>query len=110
MKKKYVFNFGPHSENDICSCNDCGFSSYVCNGCKHSHINLREFKRVQCLVKNLHEHIDHECDYLQSHSFHLEDGSPDDQYASPQNHDLHFEHDASPDKILLMMKLFQLLN
>ncbi len=62
-----------------------------------SHINLREFKHIQCLVKNLRERIDHECDYLQSHSFYLEDGSPDDEYASSQNHDLHLEHDASLD-------------
>jgi hypothetical protein len=34
---------------------------------------------------------------LQSHSFYLEDGSPDDKYDSLQNHDFHLEHDASPD-------------
>ncbi len=37
------------------------------------------------------------CGYLQSQPFYLEDGSPDDEYDSLQNHDLHFEHDASPD-------------
>jgi hypothetical protein len=97
MKKKHVLNFGPHIEIDICSCNDCGFARYVCNDCKRSHINLREFKCIKCLVKNLREHIDHECDYLQSHSFYLEDGSPNDEYDSLQNHDLYLEHDASPD-------------
>jgi hypothetical protein len=69
MKKTHVLNYGPNSEIDIGSCNDCGFARYVCNDCKRSHINLREFKRVQCLVKNLEERIDHECDYLQSHYF-----------------------------------------
>jgi hypothetical protein len=34
---------------------------------------------------------------LQSHSFYLDDGSPDDEYDSLQNHDLHLKHDASPD-------------
>jgi hypothetical protein len=97
MKKTRVLNYGSHSIIDICSCNDCGFLRYVCNNCKPSHINLREFKRIQCLVKNLEESIDHECDYLQSPSFYLEDGSPDDEYDSLQNNDLHFEHDASPD-------------
>jgi hypothetical protein len=29
--------------------------------------------------------------------FYSEDGSPDDEYDSLQNHDLHLEHDASPD-------------
>jgi hypothetical protein len=51
MKKKHVLNYGPHSEIDICSCNDCSFERYVCNDCKRSNINLREFRRVQCLVK-----------------------------------------------------------
>jgi hypothetical protein len=97
MKKKHVLNYGPHSEIDICSYNDCGFARYVCNDCKCSHINLREFKRVQCLVKNLEEYIDYECDYLQRHSFYLEVGSPDDEYDSSQNHDLYLEHDANPD-------------
>ncbi len=69
MEKKHVLNYSLHSEIDICLCNDCGFARYVCNVCKCSHINLREFKCVQCLVKNLHEQNDHECDYLQSHSF-----------------------------------------
>jgi hypothetical protein len=73
------------------------FARYVCNDCKCFHINLRELKHVKCLVKNLRERIGHECDYLQSHSFYLEDGSPGDKYASLQNHDLHLEHDASPD-------------
>ena len=58
---------------------------------------MREFRRVQCLVKNLEERIDHECDYLESHSFHLEYGNPDDEYDCLQNHDLHLENDASPD-------------
>jgi hypothetical protein len=80
MKKKHVLNYSPHSEIDICSCNDCGFARYVCNDCKRCNINLREFKRVQCSVKNLDECIDHECDYFQSHSFYLEDGNPDDEY------------------------------
>ncbi len=97
MKKTHVLNYGPHSEIDIYLCNDCGFARYVCNDCKNSHINLREFKHVQYLVKNLCVPIDHECDYLQSHSFYLEDGSPNDEYASLQNHDLHLEHDTSPD-------------
>ncbi len=48
-------------------------------------------------VQSKIQKIDHECDYLQSHSFYLEDGSPDDEYDSLQNHDLHLEHDASPD-------------
>ncbi len=56
-----------------------------------------EFKRIQCLVQNLEEHIDHECDYLESHSFYLEYGNPDDEYDSLQNHDLHLENDASPE-------------
>jgi hypothetical protein len=97
MKKKHYLNYGLHSEIDICSCNDCGFARYVCNGCKRSHINLREFKHLQCLVKNLEECIDHECDYLQSHSFYLKDASLDDEYDSLQNHDLHLEHYGSPD-------------
>ncbi len=80
MKKKKVLNYSPHSEIDICSCNDCGFARYVCNDCKRSHINLREFMPVQCLVKNQEERIDHECDYLESHSFYLEYGNPDDEY------------------------------
>ncbi len=83
-EKNHVLNFGPHSEIDICSCNDCGFARYVCNDCKQSHIHLREFKRVQCVVKNLRDCIDHENDYLQSHSFYSEDGSPDDEYDSLQ--------------------------
>jgi hypothetical protein len=90
MKKTHVLNYGPHSEIGICSCNDCSFVRYVCNDCKRSRINLWEFKRIQCLVKNLEESIDHECDYLQSHSFYLEDGSLDDEYDSLQSHDLHF--------------------
>ncbi len=57
---------------------------------------MREFRRVQCLVKNLEEHIDHECDYFESHSFHLEYGNPDDEYGCSQNHDLHLKNDASP--------------
>jgi hypothetical protein len=97
MKKKHVLNYGPHSEIDICSCNDCSFTRYVCNDCKCSHINLREFKCIQCLVKNLEECIDHECDYFQSHSFYLEYCHPDDEYDCLQNHDLHLENDASPD-------------
>ncbi len=32
---------------------------------------------------------------MQSHSFYLEDGNPDDEYDSSQNHDLHLEHDGS---------------
>ncbi len=60
-----------------------------------------EFKREQCLVKNLHDRIDHKCDYLLSHSFYLEDGSPDVEYDSSQNYDLHLEHDASPDNNLV---------
>ncbi len=52
---------------------------------------------MQCLVKNLEECIDHECDYLESHSFQLEYGHPDDEYGCLQNHDLHLENDASPD-------------
>jgi hypothetical protein len=97
MKINHVLNYGPHSEIDICSCNDCGFARYVCNNCKRSHIRLREFKRIQCLVKNLEEGNDNECDYLQSHSFYLECGNPDDEYDCLQNHDLHLENDASPD-------------
>jgi hypothetical protein len=97
MKKKHVLNYGPHNEIDICSCNDCGFARYVCNDCKRSHINLREFKSNQCLVKNLDEHIDHECDYLQSHFFYSVFGNPDDEYDCLQNDDLHLENDASPD-------------
>jgi hypothetical protein len=97
LKKKHALNYGPHREIDICSCNDCSFARYVCNDCKRSHINLREFKRIQCLVNNLEECIDHECDYLQSHSFYLEDGNPDDEYDCSQNHDLYLENDASPD-------------
>jgi hypothetical protein len=58
---------------------------------------LRELRHVQCLVKNLEERVDHECDYLKSHSFHLEYGNPDDEYDCLQNHDLHLENDASPD-------------
>jgi hypothetical protein len=97
MKKKHVLNYGPHSKIDICLCNDCGFARYVYNNCKCSHKILREFKCVQCLVKNLCKRIGHECDYLQRHSFYLEDGSPDDEYDFLQNHDLNLEHDASPD-------------
>ncbi len=97
MKKTPVLHYGPHSEIDIYLCNDCSFARYVCNNCKRSHTNLREFKHVQCLVKILHKRIDHECDYLQSHSFYLEDGSPDDEYASLQNPGLHLENDTSPD-------------
>ncbi len=97
MKKKHVLNYGPHSEIDICSCNDCNFARYVCNDCKRSLINLREFRRVQCLVKNLEERIDHECDYLESHSFHLEYGNPYDEYDCMQNHDLNLKNDASPE-------------
>jgi hypothetical protein len=41
--------------------------------------------------------IYHECDYLESHFFHLEYGNPDDEYGCLQNHDLHLENDASPD-------------
>jgi hypothetical protein len=58
---------------------------------------LREFRRVQCLVKNLEERIHHECDYLESHSFQLEYGNPDDEYGCLQNRDLHLENDASLD-------------
>ncbi len=79
MKKTRVLNFGPHSQIDICSCNDCSFERYVCNNCKRSHKNLREFRHIQFLVKNLEERIDHECDYLESHSFQLEYGNPDDE-------------------------------
>jgi hypothetical protein len=84
MKKTHVLNLGPHSQIDICSCNDCSFERYVCNNCKGSHKKLREFRRVQCLVKNLEEHIDHECNYLESHSFQLENGNPDDEYGCLQ--------------------------
>ncbi len=97
MKKKHVLKYGPHSEIDICSCNDCSFERYVCNNCKRSHIRLREFRRVQCLVKNLEECIDHECDYLERHSFQLECDNPDDEYGCLQSHDLHLENDAKPD-------------
>ncbi len=65
-KKKHVLNYGPHSEIDIWSCDACGFARYVCNECKHSHKKLRDFKHVQCLIKNLRGRHDHECDYLQS--------------------------------------------
>ncbi len=82
-------NYGPHSEIDICLCDDCGFARYVCNDCKCSHKNLREFKCVQCSIKNLCGRYDHECDYLH--------GSPDDEYDSSQKHDLYLEHDAIPD-------------
>ncbi len=34
---------------------------------------------------------------MESHSFHLEYGNPDDEYDCLQNHDLHLENDASPD-------------
>ncbi len=81
-EEKHILKFGFNSEIDICSCNDCGFARYVCNDCKCSHVHLRGFKCVQCLVKNLHQRIDHKCNYLQSHSFYLEDGSPDDKYDS----------------------------
>ncbi len=101
MKKKHDLNFGTHSEIDICSCNDCSFARYVCNNCNRSHVNLREFKHVQCLVKNIRERIDYECDYLQNHSFYLEDGSLDDGYDSSQNHDLHLDHDASLEDIFV---------
>jgi hypothetical protein len=59
---------------------------------------LREFSHVLCLVKSLEERIDHECDYLESHFFQLEYGIIDDEYSCLQNHDLHLENGASPDK------------
>ncbi len=34
---------------------------------------------------------------MESHSFQLEYGNPDDEYGCSQNHDLHLENDASPD-------------
>jgi hypothetical protein len=96
-QKKNVLNYGLHREIDICSCDDCGFARYVCNDCKRFHKNLRDFKQVQCLIKNLLGHHDHECDYLQCNILYLEDGSPDDEYYYFQNHGLYLEHDASPD-------------
>jgi hypothetical protein len=57
--------------------------------------------------QNLEEQIDHECDYLQSNSFYLEDGSPDDEYDSSQNHDLHWIVMLVQMIIFLMMHLFQ---
>jgi hypothetical protein len=51
--------------------------------------------------KNLEERTDHECDNLESHSFQLKYGNPDDEYGSSQNHDLHLENDASPDNNLV---------
>jgi hypothetical protein len=41
--------------------------------------------------------------------FYLEDGSPDGEYDSLQNHDLHLKHDASPDNNFQSSKLMTII-
>jgi hypothetical protein len=47
---------------------------FVCNDCKRSYRNLREFKQHQCLDGSLC------CDYLQNPSLYMEYGGQDDGY------------------------------
>jgi hypothetical protein len=85
-EKKHVKNYVSHSEIHIHLCEYCGLIKFVCNDCKHSYRNLREFKRNQCLHGSL-------CyDYLQNPNSYMEHGGQDDGYVYLQNRYLHFEH------------------
>jgi hypothetical protein len=85
-EKKHVKNYVSHSEINIHSCEDCGLKMFVCNDCKCSYRNLREFKCNQCLHSSL-------CyDNLQNPNLYMEHGGQDDGCYYSQNCYLHFEH------------------
>jgi hypothetical protein len=84
--KNYVKNYFSHSEINIHSCENCDLKMSVCNDCKRSCRNLREFTHNQCLDGSL-------CyDYLQNPNLYMEHGGQDDGYDYSQNCYLHFEH------------------
>ncbi len=64
-----------HDKIESNSCVGCDYNvKYICNSCNHSMKKLREFKRMQFLIK-----IQLRCDNPSpSHVLYLEQGSADD--------------------------------
>jgi hypothetical protein len=94
-----------HGKIESNYCVGCDYNiKYVCNSCNCSNKHLREFKRVQCSIKNQLS-----CDNPSpSHVLYLEQGSADDtsqnwrgsdahDYDYSPNHDLNLEHNITDD-------------